>query len=43
MECYSAHKREWNNASCSNVDATRDYHMKRIKSERERLISYDST
>ena len=24
-----SHKKEWNNAICSNVDATRDYHTKR--------------
>ena len=22
------HKKEWNNAICSNMDATRDYHTK---------------
>ena len=28
---------------CSNMDATRDYHAKRSKSERERQIPYDIT
>ena len=37
------HKKEWNNAICSNVDATRDYHTKWSKSERERQIPYDIT
>ena len=36
-------KNEWNNAICSNMDATRDYHTKWSKSERERQIQYDST
>ena len=34
-------KKEWNNAICHNVDATRDYHTKWSKSERERQIPYD--
>ena len=33
-----SHKKEWNNAICSNMDATRDYHTN--KSERERQIPY---
>ena len=37
------HKKEWNNALCSNMDATRDYHTKWSKSEKERLIPYDIT
>ena len=37
------HKKEWNNAICSNMDATRDYHTKWSKSERERQIPYDIT
>ena len=41
MEYYSAIKKEWNNAICSNMDATRDYHTKWSKSERERQIPYD--
>ena len=32
-----------NNAICSNMDATRDYHTKWSKSERERQIPYDVT
>ena len=27
MEYYSAIKKEWNNAICSNMDETRDYHL----------------
>ena len=34
---------EQTNANCSNMDATRDYHNKWSKSERERQISYDIT
>ena len=30
------HKKEWNNAICSNMDGPRDYHPKWIKSDRER-------
>ena len=37
------HKKEWNNAICSNMDATRDYHTKWSKPERERQIPYDIT
>ena len=33
------HKKEWNNAICSNMDGTRDYHPKWSKSERERQIT----
>ena len=36
-----SHKKEWNNAICSNVDATRDYHTDWSKTERER--PYDIT
>ena len=43
MEYYSAIKKEWNNAICSNMDATRDYHAKWSKSDRERQIPYDIT
>ena len=32
------HKKEWNNALCSNMDATRDYHTKWSKPDRERQI-----
>ena len=37
------HKKEWHNAVCTNMDATRDYHTKWRKSERERQTSYDAT
>ena len=37
------HKKEWNNAICSNLDGPRDYHTKWSKSERERLMPYDIT
>ena len=40
VEYYSAIKKEWNNAICSNMNATRDYHSKWNKSERERQIPY---
>ena len=44
MEYYSAlKKKELNNAVCSNMDATRDYHTKWSKSERERQIPYNIT
>ena len=36
-----SHKKEWNNVICSNMDATRDYHTKWSKSERQ--IPYDIT
>ena len=38
-----SHKKEWNNAVCTNMDVTRDYHTKWRKSERERQIPYDIT
>ena len=38
-----SHKKEWNNAICNNMDATRDYHTKWSKSERERQTPYDTT
>ena len=31
-----SHKKELNNAMCSNMDGPRDYHTKQSKSERER-------
>ena len=40
MEYYSAIKKEWNNAICSNMDRPRDYHAKWSKSDRERQIPY---
>ena len=36
-------KKEWNNAICSNMNGTRDYHTKESKWEIERKILYDST
>ena len=39
----SSHKKEWNNAICSNMDGPRDYHSEWSKSDRERQISYDHT
>ena len=38
-----SHKKEWNNAICSNIDRTRDYHTKWSKSERGRQVPYDIT
>ena len=35
------HKKKWNNAICSDMDGTRDYHTKWSKSDRERQIPYD--
>ena len=37
------HKKERNNAICSNMDESRDYHTKWSKPNRERQISYDIT
>ena len=34
-------KKEWNNATCSNMNGTRDDHYKWSKSERGRQIPYD--
>ena len=36
-----SHKKEWNNAICSNMDATRDSHTKWSTSERKRKTPYD--
>ena len=36
MEYYSAIKKEWNNAICSNMDGPRDYHTKRSKSDKDK-------
>ena len=41
MEYYSAIKKEWNNAICSNIDGPGDYHTKWSKSDRERQTSHD--
>ena len=34
------HKKEWNNAFCSNMDAPRDDHTKWSKPDRERQTPY---
>ena len=39
----TSHKKEQNNAICSNMDATRDYHTNQGKPERKRQIPYDIT
>ena len=36
-----SHKKEQNNAICSNMDGPRDCHTEWSKSDRERQISYD--
>ena len=38
-----SHKKEWNNAICSNMDGPRDYHTKWSNSDRARQIPYDIT
>ena len=38
-----SHRKEWNNAICSNMDWLRNYYTKGSKSERERQIPYDIT
>ena len=38
---FLSHKKEWNNAICSNMDGPRDCHTGWIKSDRETKISYD--
>ena len=43
IEYYSAIKKEWNNAICSNMDRLQDYHTDWSQSDRERQISYDIT
>ena len=40
MEYYSAMKKEWNNAICSNMDGPKDDHTKWSKSDIERQIPY---
>ena len=35
-----SHKKEWNNATGSNMDKPRDYHTKWSKSDRKWQISY---
>ena len=39
MDYYSAIKKEWNNAICSNMDGPRDYHTKWSKSEKDKDIT----
>ena len=36
-----SHKKEWNNANCSNMDGPGDYHAKGSKPDRQRQISHD--
>ena len=36
-----SHKKEWNNAICSDMDGPRDCHTEWSKLDRERQISYD--
>ena len=43
MEYYSVIKKECNNTICSNMDRSRDYHIKWGKWEWERQIPYDMT
>ena len=38
-----SHKKEWNNAICSNMNGTRESHTEWNKSERERQIPYGIT
>ena len=38
-----SHKKEWNNAICSNMDGPRDYHIKWNKTDWERKILYNIT
>ena len=40
-EILLSHKKEINNAICSNMDGPRDYHTKWSKSDREGQILYD--
>ena len=37
-----SHKKEWNNAICSNMDEPRDYHTKWSKSDRKRQMPYET-
>ena len=36
-----SHKKEWNDAICSNMDGPRDCRTEQSKSDRDRQISYD--
>ena len=38
IEYYSAIKKEWNNAICSNMDGPRDDHTKWSKSDKDKYI-----
>ena len=38
-----SHKKEWNNAICSNMNGPRDYHTKWSKSEGGRQVPYEIT
>ena len=38
MEYYSAIKKQWNNAICSNMDGPRDYHTKWSTSEKDKYM-----
>ena len=38
-----SHKKEWNNAICSNMDGPSDYHTKWSKSDTGRQMSHDIT
>ena len=38
-----SYQKEWNNAICSNMDSTRDFHTRWRKSEREKQMPYDIT
>ena len=40
-EILRSHKKEWNNAICSDMDGPRDCHTEWGKSDREKQISYD--
>ena len=41
MEYWLSHEKEWNNATCSNVNGPGDYHTKQSESEGERQIPDD--
>ena len=41
MDYYSAIKKEWNNAICSNMDGLRDCHSEWSKSDKEGEITDD--
>ena len=39
-EILLSHKKEWNNAICSNMGKLRDDHAQRSKSDKERPVAY---